>query len=122
MPPSSAPVVDLDPEDLDIDLDYEDSYSIGDGNGGGGFGDEEDYDDGEREEEDFEIDEAFLHDLEEAEQKVMTDASAGARAGTAEVEGVLDLEEESQVEILDAPGAPVVRGLGRAEEVIDISD
>ncbi|CAE6449248.1 unnamed protein product [Rhizoctonia solani] len=27
---TSAPVVDLDPDDLDVDLDYEDSYSIGD--------------------------------------------------------------------------------------------
>ncbi|KAG8716394.1 hypothetical protein FRC11_013377 [Ceratobasidium sp. 423] len=102
--PNSAPVVDLDPDDLDV-LDYEDSYSIGDGVGAGHDGD---VDEGE---EDYEIDEAFLQDLDEAEQRAQV-----------VVQDVIDIDEDSQVEI--RPPARLERRPppAKAEEVIDISD
>jgi hypothetical protein len=101
--------VDLDPEDLDINLDYEDSYSVGDGVGVGHDGDMD-----EGDVEDFEIDEAFLHDLEEAEQQARVT-----------VEDVIELDEDSQVEIQSVSGPrrpPGTAGQATVEEIIDISD
>ncbi|CAE6519207.1 unnamed protein product [Rhizoctonia solani] len=102
--PNNAPVVDLDPDDLDV-VDYEDSYSIGDGVGAGHDGD---IDEGE---EDYEIDEAFLQDLDEAEQLAQV-----------VVQDVIDIDEDSQVEIRP-PAKPERRPPpAKAEEIIDISD
>ncbi|CAE7219710.1 unnamed protein product [Rhizoctonia solani] len=111
LPPSvetnsnAAPVVDLDPEDLDFNLDYEDSYSIGDGIGGGHDGD---VDEGE---EDYEIDEAFLQGLDEAEQRAEI-----------VVQDVITIDEDSQIEIQPPASSERRLSLTKAEDIIDISD
>jgi hypothetical protein len=66
--------------------------------------------------ESFDIDDAFLKELEEAEQRALRDE------GGDKDEAVIDLEEESQVEILSAPVVPRVPRRVKVEEVIDISD
>ncbi|KAG9095586.1 hypothetical protein FRC06_009644 [Ceratobasidium sp. 370] len=104
---SKAPVVDLDPEDLDLDID--DSYSIGDEVGldeNGHEGDTEDYKNGD---DSFDMDDEFLQELEQAEQRALM--------GERDVV-VLDLEE-SQTDIKPEPGPSKRR---KVEEVIDISD
>ncbi|KAG8747782.1 hypothetical protein FRC12_013988 [Ceratobasidium sp. 428] len=102
-----APVVDLDPEDLDLDID--DSYSIGDdvGLGDGDEGDVEDYKSADNL---SDIDDAFLQELEQAEQRALMGEGD---------ETVLDLEEESQTEIKPKPGPSKRR---KVEEIIEISD
>ncbi|CAE6494174.1 unnamed protein product [Rhizoctonia solani] len=99
-----APVVDLDPDDLDVNLDYEDSYSIGDGVGTGHDGDNEG-------EEEYEIDEAFLQGLDEAER----------RAEIA-VQDVIDVDEDSQIEIQPQARPATRPPPAKLEEIIDISD
>ncbi|GAB1521750.1 hypothetical protein RhiTH_004847 [Rhizoctonia solani] len=96
---NSAPIVDLDPDDLEIDLGYEDSYSIGDG--------VRDGHDGDADEGDYEINEAFLQDLDEAEQRVQV---------------VIDVDEDSQVEAQSTVGPTKTTRPVNIEEVIDISD
>ncbi|KAF8666603.1 hypothetical protein RHS04_09558 [Rhizoctonia solani] len=96
---NSAPIVDLDPDDLEIDLGYEDSYSIGDG--------VRDGHDGDADEVDYEINEAFLQDLDEAEQRVQV---------------VIDVDEDSQVEAQSTVGPTKTTRPVDIEEVIDISD
>ncbi|KAJ1307343.1 hypothetical protein OPQ81_001449 [Rhizoctonia solani] len=86
-------------------LGYEDSYSIGDGIGVGHDGD---IDEGE---EDYEIDEAFLQGLDEAEQHAQV-----------VVQDVIDIDEDSQVEVLPPARPKRHSSPARAEEVIDISD
>ncbi|CAE6426874.1 unnamed protein product [Rhizoctonia solani] len=102
---NSAPIVDLDPDDLEIDLDYEDSYSIGDGVGDGHSGD---VDEGEG---DYSIDEAFLQGLDEAEQRAQV-----------VIQDVIYIDEDSQVEIQPPVGPAKRTPPARIEEVIDISD
>ncbi|KAG8730255.1 hypothetical protein FRC12_020379 [Ceratobasidium sp. 428] len=102
-----APVVDLDPEDLDLDID--DSYSIGD-DVGLGDGDEDDIEDYKSAGNLSDIDDAFLQELEQAEQRALMGEGD---------ETVLDLEEESQTEIKPKPGPSKRR---KVEEVIEISD
>ncbi|QRV74885.1 recQ-mediated genome instability protein [Ceratobasidium sp. AG-Ba] len=99
-----APVVDLDPQDLDVD--FEDSYSIGDG-----IGDET-----------LDINDAFLQELEEAEQRALMREKD---------EVVIDSDEEIQPEIKPKSKAepkskpnpkPGPSKRMKVEEVIDISD
>ncbi|KAG8692269.1 hypothetical protein FRC08_009884, partial [Ceratobasidium sp. 394] len=105
---SKAPVVDLDPEDLDLDID--DSYSIGDDVGldeHGHEGDTEGYKSGD---DSFDIDDSFLQELEQAEQRALMRERDVV---------VLDLEDESQTDIKPESGSSKRR---KVEEVIDISD